>query len=202
MKKAYRVIAERRQGFTLIELLVVVLIIAVLSSVALVQYSKTVKRARLVEISLSLSTLAKAIDYWCLERGSECRSVAASAGQETFTCANMSELHVTLPSKWVMQANGSFKLPDGGIVACGNNGSHSFLTYTPPRPLANQVVLFAPIFSLGQTPGDKYRGRVYCAGTNRNQTSCRDLLGLDIGTCTPTNIFAGYYYGCSFDKFL
>ena len=54
-------------GFTLIELLVVVLIIGVLSSVALPQYQKAVKRARGVEARVALKTWADAVNMYYLE---------------------------------------------------------------------------------------------------------------------------------------
>jgi prepilin-type N-terminal cleavage/methylation domain-containing protein len=55
------------KGFTLIELLVVVHIIGVLSSVALPQYQKAVKRARGVEARVALKTWADAVHMYYLE---------------------------------------------------------------------------------------------------------------------------------------
>jgi len=56
-------------GFTLIELLVVVLIIAILASVALPQYNKAVRKARLSEVATTFSSISKAIDVWLMENG-------------------------------------------------------------------------------------------------------------------------------------
>ncbi|MBR2865100.1 MAG: prepilin-type N-terminal cleavage/methylation domain-containing protein, partial [Elusimicrobiaceae bacterium] len=58
-----------KRGFTLIELLVVVLIIGILSSVALPQYTKAVRKARIVEARTILSSLIKAEDLYILEHG-------------------------------------------------------------------------------------------------------------------------------------
>ena len=58
-----------KKGFTLIELLVVVLIIGVLSSVALPQYTKAVERARAAEAVMDMGVLTQAVDRWVLENG-------------------------------------------------------------------------------------------------------------------------------------
>ena len=59
----------RRGGFTLIELLVVVLIIGILASVALPQYKKAVRKARLSEVATTFSSISKGIDMWLIENG-------------------------------------------------------------------------------------------------------------------------------------
>ena len=58
-----------KRGFTLIELLVVVLIIGILSSVALPQYTKAVEKARATEGVQTAATLSRAIDIWLMENG-------------------------------------------------------------------------------------------------------------------------------------
>ncbi len=58
-----------KKGFTLIELLVVVLIIGILSSVALPQYTKAVEKARATEAVQTAATLSRAIDIWLMENG-------------------------------------------------------------------------------------------------------------------------------------
>ena len=57
------------KGFTLIELLVVVLIIGILSSVALPQYTKAVNKSRLTELQTLQSSLEKATDVYLLANG-------------------------------------------------------------------------------------------------------------------------------------
>ena len=57
------------KGFTLIELLVVVLIIGILASIALPQYSKAVERSRMAEAVQVLGDLGTAQSVYYMEHG-------------------------------------------------------------------------------------------------------------------------------------
>lgn len=59
-----------KKGFTLIELLVVVLIIGILSSVALPQYTKAVARTRTAEALSGIRSVSQAAETYVMETGS------------------------------------------------------------------------------------------------------------------------------------
>ena len=61
---------EIARAFTLIELLVVVLIIGILAAVAVPQYQKAVKKARLAEVFSVFSSTQQAVNAYLLEKGS------------------------------------------------------------------------------------------------------------------------------------
>ncbi len=61
---------DRKSGFTLIELLVVVLIIGILSSVALPQYTRAVARARTAEALSVIRSISQAAETYVMETGS------------------------------------------------------------------------------------------------------------------------------------
>lgn len=67
------------KGFTLIELLVVVLIIGILSSVALPQYTQAVEKARAAEAMPILKSMAQAMEVYSLHTGGDMSAFNSSS---------------------------------------------------------------------------------------------------------------------------
>ena len=83
------------KGFTLIELLVVVLIISILAAVALPQYQKAVRKARLSEVATTFRSTSQAIDVWLLENGGYPSSVVTFSGPSASAELNITQLCTT-----------------------------------------------------------------------------------------------------------
>ena len=101
-----------KRGFTLVELLVVVLIIGILSSVALPQYTKAVKKAKGVQVITSASALARAVNMAYLEDGNYRRRYHSYAGSFV---NEPSDFDIDIPQLKIKGEN-------WGLLAYGNGG--------------------------------------------------------------------------------
>lgn len=144
-----------KKGFTLIELLVVVLIIGILSSVALPQYQRAVKKARAAEGWTNLKTLSTAVNEWCL------------ANPGTHNSFDKEELSVSLPN----DANKFEYLFEYGISA----GSRFYPC--PPYGYVFRAVNRKDGYILLMDPEGNRACATYTdrSGTVTSDQSCKDL---------------------------
>ena len=96
-----------KKGFTLIELLVVVLIIGILTSIALPQYSRAVKRSKGVKMITKGRSVADAVNRYYLENGSYSGLRYESDGGYR-AGMNVSKLDIDFGSNWAV-----------GLGSCG-----------------------------------------------------------------------------------
>lgn len=107
---------KSRKGFTLIELLVVVLIIGILSAVALPQYRKAVRRAKMPEGVIQLRTAAKMLTLCRLERGEGCNLQDIEfkfPGVFNENCAMGSKGGCWITNNWIYEPDGEAYLNEG-----------------------------------------------------------------------------------------
>ena len=141
-----------RRGFTLIELLVVVLIIGILAAVAVPQYQKAVRKARIAEAKIGLKALADASHIWFLEHG--------NWGWESFE-----DFDVSVPTE---TTNWSFEVDDCAGMGCG------FIAY--PRFEDGYYIYYEPsaygVASLA--------GKSFCRNLSESDNICIELGGIAI----------------------
>ena len=87
-----------KQGFTLVELLVVVLIIGILSSVALPQYQKAVKKARGTEALTLMKSFANAMNMYYLENGRYAEAIVSALHYGGGRGGVVDELNIEIPN--------------------------------------------------------------------------------------------------------
>lgn len=97
---------KKMQVCSFIELLVVVLIIGILASVAVPQYEKAVKKARLTKVIPLVKTLANAEEVFYMSNG--------------YYTGNVSELDVDMPAGGTLAGgstdDGYLRFPDGTVI--------------------------------------------------------------------------------------
>lgn len=65
-----------KKGFTLIEVLIVVIIIGILASIALPQYTTTIEKSRSAEAATNVGSLRAAVDRYWYQNGSITTTIA------------------------------------------------------------------------------------------------------------------------------
>ena len=128
---------NNKRAFTLIELLVVVLIIGILSSIALPQYTAAVEKSRLTEALSMAHSLQQALDIWKLEQGiSEFHGTIDFFRSNTWKIGK-DDLSIDLPAdfscsgSWCSGKHFKYSLEFSGkygfVRARRNNGSYELL---------------------------------------------------------------------------
>ncbi|MGN0023809.1 MAG: type IV pilin protein [Candidatus Avelusimicrobium sp.] len=149
------------KGFTLIELLVVVLIIGILSSVALPQYTRAVKKARLTEAWTTLGAIDKAIQIKKMEEG--------DSRQFTFD-----ELDISFIDQNGQPATGNYlatKYFGYELIYnwdSTNQGNRIRANTQLPFGSTDEEYMFLTVKD----------GKRYCSGGNSNETGCKKYAGL------------------------
>ena len=145
-----------KKAFTLIELLVVVLIIGILAAVALPQYQKAVRRARVAEARVNLKAIVEATDVCILSTGDGC---------------NWSLLDIDVPSE---TDNWSYYIDE---CATGSNGKNGCKVVAEPKFESGYTIMYSSVLYDGGPEEDEYAGKFVCYFDNDNDVKkiCQTL---------------------------
>ena len=150
------VITRNKRAFTLIELLVVVLIIGILAAVAVPQYQKAVRKARIAEARVILKALVDASDVYILQHGN-------------YDDLSMESLDIKVPTQsknWVFE-NDECALNSQGKMGC------SFLAF--PRFETGYIITYAsPNYE------DDWAGKWICDPDDETGQKICQQLGTDM----------------------
>ena len=163
-------------GFTLIELLVVVLIIGILASIAVPQYTKAVEKARASEMLTNLGVMTKACDIYKLNN------------------TDIANLKETLEAAGMELSGGSWTTISTGITSGTGYKTKHFVYMGSCSPLSNDLGF--QIFR-GSADGTNDLYHVYSNGTNADgsniQRYCR-TQSTSVGRTICKSLFSTYTY--------
>ncbi|MBQ7908200.1 MAG: prepilin-type N-terminal cleavage/methylation domain-containing protein [Elusimicrobiaceae bacterium] len=165
LKKQFGYPAKRgplSAGFTLIELLVVVLIIGILSSVALPQYTKAVEKSRAAEAMVFLRHLKDMGTMYMLEHGN-------NVGIVTF-----SDLGVDIPSGYSLSGPATEETVCNKYWCFMTNATHwgDDATTTPDSPMARR-------YKNGDPDGELFYSLEYISQNSEDRADKGQLICTD-----------------------
>ena len=141
-------VTSNRRAFTLIELLVVVLIIGILAAVAVPQYQKAVRKARIAEARVLLKSLIDATDMFYLENP----GYVGGPGSES--------LNVDVPSD---TKNWTISMDECGR---GVNGKIGCMAIAGPKwESGYNIYYYSPNYG-GGPEEDDFAGKFTCEGNS------------------------------------
>lgn len=162
-KGAQNALAGQNSGFTLIELLVVVLIIGILSSVALPQYTKAVEKSRIAEAKTVLKTLLNAEIIYGLANGASTDSLS----ELDISIAGTYDKWGSKPDSALITNNFTYFVDEGVCNSSGGCTPGTDLLMCAERKGKNyQVCSGGP-----QYDGGWAYGKFWCSGTVEDCTA-------------------------------